>query len=139
MYELFWIIKFRSKLSITVLMTSHAYHLSNMQLIIFFSIPLFILPKQNKTVFSHFKCRLDGWFAHIRKFFKCRMLILLTRFTTWSTDRQLLIKLSLSKVAFILKVRKLKMFSDLPLPYSQQNQAVSSYGRWPLDSAFEGT
>lgn len=50
-----------------------------------------------------------------------------------------LIKLSLSKVAFILKVRKLKMFSDLPLPYSQQNQAVSSYGRWPLDSAFEGT
>lgn len=40
-----------------------------------------------------------------------------------------LIKLSLSKVAFILKVRKLKMFSDLPLPYSQQNQAVSSYGR----------
>uniref|UniRef100_A0A8W8NUH6 protein-tyrosine-phosphatase n=2 Tax=Magallana gigas TaxID=29159 RepID=A0A8W8NUH6_MAGGI len=31
------------------------------------------------------------------------------------------------------------MFSDLPLPYSQQSQAVSSYGRWPLDSAFEGT
>lgn len=43
-----------------------------------------------------------------------------------------LIKLSLSKVAFILKVRKLKMFSDLPLPCSQRNQAVSSlkcYGR----------